>query len=253
MCHQLTDQPFRQPITGAPFNEASLVLTSTDGTRFNAFVARPASPTGVGMLVLPDFNGLNDFYRELAREFAAEGIDALTVDYYGRTAGVGPRPPGFDVVDHMDLTQPETVDADVSAAAQYLKSTPAGRVKKIFAVGFCFGGAAAWRQTARGLDGAIGFYGSGQALRTTVPDLKALKGPLLLLVAEADDVFPLEDSKLIDRQLEAAGVSHRTIIYAGAPHGFFTSSEWAEACSDSWGQVLAFVRHYAARRAPTST
>jgi carboxymethylenebutenolidase len=229
-------------VGGAASNQGSVVLRSTDGTRFDVFAARAASPSGTGIVVLPDSGGLSEFYKELARRFVGEGFDAVTIDYYGRTAGLGARPPGFDGDDHMAKTSPETVDADVAAAAQYLKSSEGGAVKRIFSVGFCFGGASSWRQAARGLDGAIGFYGSGAMLRGAVPDLRTLRAPLLLLVAEADPYFPIDDSKQIDRELDAAGVPHRTVIYEGAPHGFFSSPDWADVNEDAWRQVLDFVR-----------
>jgi dienelactone hydrolase len=99
-----------------------------------------------------------------------------------------------------------------------------------------------WRQAARGLDGSIGFYGSGEALRATVPDLSTLQAPLLLLIAEADPYFPIADSMQIDRELTTAGVKHETVVYTGAPHGFFSSGDWAAVSSDAWERVLRFVR-----------
>ena len=40
-------------------------------------------------MILPDVRGLYSFYEELALRFAEAGIDALAIDYFGRTAGVG--------------------------------------------------------------------------------------------------------------------------------------------------------------------
>ena len=194
------------------------------------------------MVVAPDAGGLSDFYKLLARRLAEAGIDAVTIDYYARTAGSGPRPAGFNGDDHMARTRPDTVDADVAAGAAYLKSALGGRVRRVFCVGFCFGGAVAWRQARNHLDGGIGFYGSGAALRETVPDLTTLKAPVLLLVAGLDKYFPLDDSMQTDRALEAAGVSHRTVVYEDAPHGFFSDGAHQKACDDAWQQVLDFVK-----------
>jgi carboxymethylenebutenolidase len=228
-------------VGGGAADRGELVLRASDGNRLAAHFARAANPSGTGMVVLPDAGGLSDFYRALADRFAEAGIDSVAIDYYGRTAGLGPRPAGFKADDHMDMTRPETVDADVAAAAEDLRSKEGGAVRKLFSVGFCFGGAVSWRQASHGFDGVIGFYGSGAALRATVPELKSLEAPILLLVAEEDPYFPLEDSKQIDRELEAAGVDHRMVIYKGVPHGFFSGGEWKEACDDAWGQVLQFV------------
>jgi carboxymethylenebutenolidase len=223
-------------------NQGEVQLTSADGTRFAAYLARAAQPSGKGMLVLPDAGGLSEFYKDLARRLAETGIDAIAIDYYARTAGSGPRPAGFNGDEHMARTQPHTVDLDVDAGAEYLRSSDGGDVSQVFCVGFCFGGAVAWRQAGNGLDGAIGFYGSGAALRETVPDLTALTSPLLLLVAGADKYFPLADSQQTDRALTAAGVRHETVVYDGAPHGFFSDAANKEICDDAWERVLRFVK-----------
>jgi carboxymethylenebutenolidase len=229
-------------IGGAASDHGELVLESADGARFASYFARAARPTGNGMVVLPDSNGISDFYTTLARRLAEAGMDAVTIDYYGRTAGAGGRPSGFNGDDHAARTSPQTVDQDVASGAAYLRSREGGAVKRVFCVGFCFGGAIAWRQAARGLDGGIGFYGWGAALRETVPDLRSLNAPILLLVAGADIYFPLEDSMLTDRNLEAAGVRHKTVVYDGAPHGFFSDGAHQDACDDAWRHLLEFVR-----------
>jgi len=244
MCHSSSDRPLIRSVAGASSSEGPLVLTSADGTRFDAYSARAERPSGAGIVVLPDNGGLSEFYKDLARRFAAEGIDAVTIDYYGRTSGLGARPPGFDSDEHMERTRPGTVDADVAAAVGHLRSKDGGAVRKVFTVGFCFGGALSWRQAAHGVDGAIGFYGSGEALRTTVPNLKTLKAPLLLLIAESDPYFPIADSRRIVSELEAAGVENQSVVYEGAPHGFFSSGDWADACDDAWRQVLDFIRRH---------
>jgi carboxymethylenebutenolidase len=242
MCHNASDRPFIRQVGGAAPEAGDLILRSGDGTRFDAFFAKVDSRPAAGVVILPDAGGLSQFYRDLAERFAGEGICSVALDYYGRTAGLGPRPATFNGDEHMAKTTPETVDADVAAAAAYLGSSNGGAVGSVISVGFCFGGAVSWRQAARGLAGGIGFYGSGAALRETVPDLTSLHAPLLLLVAEADPYFPIEDSRQIDRELEAAAVVHETVIYPNAPHGFFSSGSWAEACEDSWRRALKFVR-----------
>ena len=242
MCHSSSDLPLIRAVGGAAADNGDLTLHSSDGASYAAYFARAMTPAGDGMVVLPDAGGLSEFYKDLARRLAEAGIDAVTIDYYGRTAGAGPRPAGFNGDDHMAKTRPQTVDADVAAGADYLRSAAGGAVARVFCVGFCFGGAVAWRQAHNGLDGGIGFYGSGAALRETVPDLKALKAPILLLVAGKDKYFPLDDSMLTDRALDAAGVAHRTVVYEDAPHGFFSDGAHQEACDDAWQQLLDFVK-----------
>jgi carboxymethylenebutenolidase len=194
------------------------------------------------MVILPDVRGLHDFYKELAQRFAEIGIDAIAFDYFGRTAGIGARGEEFAYREHVEKLDWSLVDEDAKVAAEYLRSPAGGEVRSIFTVGFCFGGAMSWRQSAAGygIDGAIGFYGQPARTRSVMADMKA---PLLLLVAGAD-FTPLEEFEKFSGELTEAGVVHRMKVYEGAPHSFFdrTFAEHAEACQDAWAQILEFVR-----------
>ena len=206
-----------------------------------AYAARATAPSGTGIVILPDVRGLHHFYEELAVRFAEAGFDAVAFDYFGRTAGIGPRDEGFAFRPHVDQTTPEGVAADAAAAIAYLRSTEGGAVERVFTVGFCFGGSGSWRQSAAqpGLAGAIGFYGRPDRARDVIGQMQA---PLLLLVAGAD-FTPLEEFERFDRELTEAGVPHRMVVYDGAPHSFFdrTFAEHAAACDDAWRQMLAFI------------
>jgi carboxymethylenebutenolidase len=218
-----------------------MVLQAADGNRFMAYAAQASAPRGIGMVILPDVRGLHSFYKELADQFAATGIDAVAFDYFGRTAGMGERDEGFEYRPHVDQTTPDGVDADVAAAIAYLRSPAGGSVQQVFTVGFCYGGAASWRQSASqaGLAGAIGFYGVPERVR---PYVSAMHAPLLLLVAGAD-FTPVEEFQRFDQELTDARVPHTMAVYDGAPHSFFdrTFKEHAAACEDAWRQILAFV------------
>jgi carboxymethylenebutenolidase len=231
------------PISGAAADQGDLVLTSTDGTKFAAYFARAAMPTGAGVVVMPDVRGLHQFYKELAQRFAEAGIDAVAIDYFGRTAGIGDRGESFDFKPHVEQTTPENMAKDVAAGIAYLKSKDGGAVNSLFTVGFCFGGSSSWNQSAfqPDLNGAIGFY--GRPVRSE-PYISKLKAPLLLLVAGADAATPQEAFHEFDQKLTAASVPHEMHIYEGAPHSFFDRGfeQWKDACDDAWHRILAFVK-----------
>jgi carboxymethylenebutenolidase len=249
MCYDDSARPPLPPVSGGAGGVASsgdLTLTAADGTEFMAYAARAIEPSGTGMVILPDVRGLHNFYKELADRFAEIGVDAVAYDYFGRTAGIGSRDEEFVYRPHVDQTTPAGVDADCAAAIDYLRSEAGGEVSRVFTVGFCFGGAASWRQSASqpGLDGAIGFYGVPARIRDSVPQMKA---PLLLLVAGAD-FTPVEEFEKFSRELDEAGVPNKMVVYDGAPHSFFdrTFVEHAAACEDAWHQILNFIEQPAA-------
>ena len=160
MCFDLDSRPPIPPIAGSALDSERLTLTAADGTRFSAFRARAAQPTGAGMIVLPDVRGLHHYYEELALRFAEAGIDSVAVDYFGRTAGLGSRGAAFDFMPHVGQTTYAGLAADITAAAGELRA--GGRVRSLFTVGFCFGGRLAFLAPALGLGiaGSVGFYGS---------------------------------------------------------------------------------------------
>jgi len=251
MCFDADARPPIAPIAGGATDARDLVLTSADGTRFAAYAARAAQPTGAGMIVLPDVRGLHAYYRELALRFAEVGVDAVAIDYFARTAGIGDRGEGFDFLAHVPQTTPQTLQADIAAAAAALRSKEGGAVRSLFSVGFCFGGALAFLQAASdlGYAGVIGFYGWPLGLARW-PDrprpIDAVPGfrcPVLAIYGGADPGIPESAIQAFDRALTAAGVPRESVTYPGAPHSFFDrrQTEFAEASADAWRRVQAFV------------
>jgi carboxymethylenebutenolidase len=242
MCYSDDARPPLPPVGGASSDQGDLVLHASDGNEFAAYFARAAKPTGAGMVVMPDVRGLHHFYKELAQRFAEAGVDAVAIDYFGRTAGIGDRGEGFEYAPHVEKTTPEGIGADVAAAVAHLKSKEGGAVKSVFTVGFCFGGSSSWNQSALnpGLNGCIGFYGRPER---SLQFMSTMKAPLLLLIAGADST-PQEAFHDFDMKLTEAKVPHEMHIYEGAPHSFFDRgfAEWKDACDDAWRRMLAFIK-----------
>lgn len=242
MCYGDDARPPYPPVSGGSVGaQGDLTLRSADGTEFMAYAARAATPRGAGVVVMPDVRGLHSFYKELAARFAEAGIDAVAIDYFGRTAETPNRDESFAYRPHVEQTKPDQIAADVAAAIAYLRSPEGGAVERVFTVGFCFGGAQSWRQSAAQPDlaGTIGFYGMPSRVRDVIGRMRA---PLLLLVA-GEDFTPLAEFEQFDRELTEAGVPHTMVVYEGAPHSFFdrTFDEHHEACADAWEQMLRFM------------
>ena len=252
MCFELDSTPPVPSISGASVSHDELVLESRDGNRFAAFAAVPESPGGVGIAILPDVRGLYRFYEELALRFAERGFTAVAFDYFGRTAGVAKRDDDFEYREHVQQTTTAGVQADLAAVVAHLRQT----CSVVFTVGFCFGGRQSWLAAAEqdGLAGAIGFYGRPGPLDDGTPGpaqrAAELTAPILGLMGGADPGIPAEAVEAYERALEAAGVEHELITYAGAPHSFFDrkAEEFAETSQDAWRELLDFIdKHTGAR------
>jgi carboxymethylenebutenolidase len=203
------------------------------------------------MVILPDVRGLHPFYEELALRFAENGVDALAIDFFGRTAGVGKRGDGFEHMPHVEQVTWPGVSADIRAAAQHLRMNDEGRVDALFTIGFCFGGRLAYLTATLGLGlaGSIGFYGipigAGRGGTPAPADVSdQMTNPLLGIWAGADGATSPEGVAEFDRALTASGVEHRFVSYPGAPHSFFDrkADDYADASTAAWAETLTFVR-----------
>jgi carboxymethylenebutenolidase len=245
MCFDHDSEP---PVAdgGRSVEGSDQVLTAADGTEFAAYVAGGADPSGVAVVVLPDVRGLFQFYKDLAVRFGQAGYDAIAIDYFGRTAGIGERTNDWDFWPHVQATTLDGVRMDVAAAVEQLRADDPAR--KVFTVGFCFGGSNAWHQAANGfgLSGAIGFYGRPRRdgeNPSVIDRVTEFECPILALMGGDDPGIPQDAIDEFEASLSDAGVVHEVVTYPGAPHSFFDRkyAEFAAESANAWQRVLEFI------------
>ena len=253
MCFDTDSHPPIEPVKGAATDHHRTTLTASDGNEFAIYEAFSEGGGTTGVVVLPDVRGLYPFYEELAVRLAEVGHDAIAIDYFGRTAGIGDRGDEFSFQEHVPQVTYEGMTADVAAAVARLRHSNPDR--RIFTLGFCFGGSSAWQQSAGGhrLAGAIGFYGRPdgqrpQRAKTPIDLAPEMASPILALMGGADPGIPAETVTVFRKALEAAGVEHEVVTYEGAPHSFFDRKydEFADESADAWKRVLEFIRVHSA-------
>ncbi len=248
MCFDADSHPPIPPMAGAAVDGELMTLTAADGNRFSTYRARARDRGRARMLVLPDVRGLFTFYEELALRFAEAGIDALAIDYFGRTAGLGARDGDFEFRPHVDQTTWAGLSADIAAGVAALRAD-GPEDTRVFVIGFCFGGRLAFASATlgHGLAGVIGFYGPPLGARQDIPAPAEVAGamgsPVLGLFGGADPAIPEEMVARFEEALTAADVPHELVSYPGAPHSFFDrkAADHAEASADAWRRVVAFV------------
>jgi carboxymethylenebutenolidase len=247
MCFDHDSRPPITPIAGGALDGSVVELHAADGNAFAAFRARPADPTGAGIVILPDVRGLYPFYEELALRVAEHGVDAIAIDWFGRTAGVSTRDAEFEYLPHVARTTWAGIAADVTAAVAALRQDG---VERIFTMGFCMGGRMSFLAGTLGLDlaGVIGLYGTLVGpWRNDAPEPVALAAdiasPVLGLFGGADGAIPAEHRDAFEAALSAAGVEHRLVTYEDAPHSFFDrkADEFADASAAAWDEIVAFT------------
>ncbi len=257
MCFDHDSRPPIAPILGAAVDHQATTLTANDGNRFRAFHAWPATPTGNSIVILPDVRGLHPYYEELALRFAEIGVEALAIDYFGRTAGTTERGDDFDHQPHLAQTTWEGLSADVTSAAEFLRAEGSGsRTRALFTTGFCMGGRLAFVSASLGLglSGVIGFYGwpvgphrAGTPAPAEIAD--TLECPILGIFGGADQGITRQIVDQFDRALSAARVEHEFVVEPDAPHSFFDrkQAEFQAQSDDAWARVRRFIETHGAK------
>lgn len=204
-------------------------------------------------IVLPEVFGLNAWVRGVADRLAAQGIPALAVPLFSRTA------PRLDLDysevslaegrRHKEVTTTAQILSDLAAAIAWLRSEcPAAAVD---VVGFCFGGhAALLAATLPQVRSSFDFYGAG--VSTTRPGggppslelLSEVAGRLTCLCGTADSLIPLDHRAAIQAALKGADETGERLRYVeleGADHGFMCEERDSfdlDASQRGWAWLL---------------
>lgn len=181
-------------------------------TTFSTDAKRP------GVLVIPEWWGLNDYAKGRAKELAAMGYVAFAVDMYG--GGVSTT----DSKKAKELAGPLYGSPEMAARAQagldQLLKTGLVDANKVAAIGFCFGGSScqALAYTGAPLVGIVSFHGG--LVQATPEDLKNIRCKFLILNGAIDPTVKPDAIASYLKALDGAHVDYQFINYAGALHAF---------------------------------
>jgi dienelactone hydrolase len=207
-----------------------------------------------GVLVVPEWWGLNDYARMRARMLAELGYVALAVDMYG-DGRVAANPEeasklSSELTKNLYVTRERFV-----AAMDFLKRQSDVDPARIAAIGYCMGGTIVLNMAGQGVDlkGVVSFHGSLGAVKPARPgDVKAR---ILVLNGGADKLVTPEQIEKFKQEMKAAGAHFQFISYPGALHSF-TNPEATElgkkfnmpvaydakADKESWNEMREFLR-----------
>ncbi|HWG21812.1 MAG TPA: dienelactone hydrolase family protein [Terracidiphilus sp.] len=195
-----------------------------DNRTVQAFVVYPEVKARAPVVVLiHEIFGLTDWAKEMADELAAKGFIVIVPDLL---SGFGPKGGGSsdfasqdDAVKAVSGLNPDTVLADLDAAADYGKKLPAGN-RKIAVVGFCWGGSKSFAFAAhrKDLSAAFVFYG------TAPSDVSPVTAPVYGFYAGNDARVSATVPGTRDA-MKKAGKTYDPVTYEGAGHGFMRAGE----------------------------
>jgi carboxymethylenebutenolidase len=238
----------------------TITISGHNGDEIEAYSARALdeAPRG-GVVVIHHMPGYDSQTKEIARNFAYHGYNAVVPNLYWREAP-GASPDDAAATARANGGVPdERLVGDVAGAAEYLKGLSNSN-GKVGVIGYCSGGRQSFlAAVSLKLDAAVDCYGAfvvgeipeGMPLKVTpiVDKTPNLSCPLLGLFGE-DDSYPSPAQVAeLEEALKANGKTYEFHSYPGAGHAFFSVNRPAyrpEAANDGWEKIFAFYGKYLA-------
>ena len=187
--------------TPAPTQPVGRMITLSDfGAEDLAYLSIPVTPPTVGIVVVPDAYGLDDFTKLEADRLAAQGYLVLAVDIYN---GRKTTDPG-DLANLIANLNAETVMKTVNAGIQFFRESPKFRASHVIAMGWGTGAVYVFQAARENkqLDGAITFYGPVETPDHVIGKFAA---PLCAVYPEDDVVTSHDEVLTFQHRMKDAG------------------------------------------------
>jgi carboxymethylenebutenolidase len=236
----------------------TIMITGHNGDTIEAYSARALdeSPRG-GVVVIHHMPGYDDQTKEIARNFADHGYNAVVPNLYWREAP-GASPDDAAATARANGGVPdERLVGDVAGGMAYLKGL-GNSDGKVGTIGYCSGGRQSFlAAVSLDLDAAVDCYGAfivgevpdGVPLKVgpIVDKTPNLSCPLLGLFGEEDSYPSPAQVTELEEALKANGKTYEFHSYPNAGHAFFAVNRPAyrvEAANDGWEKIFAFYGKY---------
>ena len=236
----------------------TIMITGNNGDEIEAYSARALdeAPRG-GVVVIHHMPGYDAQTKEIARNFAAHGYNAVVPNLYWREApGASPDDAAATARANGGVPDDRLV-GDVAGAVAYLKGLGNSN-GKVGVIGYCSGGRQSFlAAVSLDLDAAVDCYGAfivgeipeGMPLKVTpiVDKTPSLSCPLLGLFGEEDSYPSPAQVVELEEALKANGKTYEFHSYPNAGHAFFAVNRPAyrvEAANDGWEKIFAFYGKY---------
>jgi len=218
-----------------------------DGVTVTAYMVGPkAKGRYPAIIIVQEWWGLNDHFKEIARRYAREGYVAIAPDLYSRLGHKVTADPGEAGKLMESLHQADGLK-DLNATVTYLKTVEGVDANRLGITGFCMGGSYALLLPCvmRDIKAAVPFY--GQVPNPDSP-LKNLAAPVLYIYGEDDGWITKADVQRLRDALRKYNKPGEVKTYPGCPHAFFNDTRKdvyrpAEA-ADAWKRATTFFNQH---------
>jgi len=214
-----------------------------DGEAFTGYFSPAAGNARGTVLVIHDWDGIDDYERQRADMIAGLGFDAFAVDLYG--TGNRPQETGAKKAETQRLYQDRERMQRLALAGLGV-ARDQGAPRETVVMGYCFGGAVVLEMARNDLGDNIRGFATFHGTLATPPDQEWQDPGVPILVAHggADNAIPMSDVVALNRDLESVGADYEIDIYSGAPHAFtvYGTGRYQErADRKSWAAFTDFL------------
>src|SRR3954465_12943533 len=225
---------------------AETVEFRSNGNLASGYLAKPATGSGPGVLVIQEWWGLDADIKAMTDRLAAAGFVALAPDlYHGELAGHDE----MDKASHlMQSMPPDRAGRDMSGAVDYLAANPAVTSSGIGVMGFCMGGMLSFLIAANRPDkvkAIVPFYGFPQGAME--PDWSKMTAAVSGHMAENDSFFSPAAAQALEKKLRGMGKNVTLTVHPGTGHAFMGPHNALGTLNEAlaaqiWPEVTAFLK-----------
>ncbi len=211
---------------------------NADSLTMNAYVVYKDSTETKkpGIIVVPEWWGLNDYAKNRAKQLADLDYVAMAVDVYGNGQTAANPDEAMKLAGPF-YSDPNMARQRMDAAIAKIKTLPNVDTSQLAAIGYCFGGSFVLNAAKLGsdLDGVVSFHGG---LAGPAPDKSKLKAQILVCHGIADSFVPDADSLAFRNGLDSVGAVYNFKSYPDAKHAFTNPD--ADAYAKKFGMDIGY-------------
>ncbi|HVZ97083.1 MAG TPA: dienelactone hydrolase family protein [Chitinophagaceae bacterium] len=190
-----------------------------DGKTYDGYVYFDSGNTNKrpGIIVVPEWWGLNDYPRMRAKKLAELGYIAMAADMYG-DGKLGTDPKSAGELASTFYKDPALAIKRLNAAINELKTFAETDTSEMAAIGYCFGGYVVLNAAKEGADlkGVVSFHGD---LSGVAPDKKMIRAKILVCHGDSDS-FVNAEVPGFKKAMDSAGIDYTFKSYPNATHAF---------------------------------
>lgn len=222
--------------------EGDSVRYTAQGEAFQGYYVPANGHSKGSVIIIHDWDGLDDYERQRADMLAQQGYDAFALDVFGannRPQALEDKQAATNRLYQDRERMRQLTQAGIDAAKAQ------GAAHNSVLLGYCFGGTVTLEMARANVDDVTGYASFHGGL--DIPEgqqYEADIAPIFIAHGGADSIVSLDDVTTLAAELEEVGTEYEIGIYANAPHAFSVlgSDRYHETADQrSWATFTAWL------------